>query len=312
MADEEKGADSHSSAGNDWELVSLTASTYAAAPGPILPPLETDKRGVGYFDPKYDSPAAMFMSGHVSLPMEGHVDLLKQSDCKGETDEVCDKEFSPAMMGDDPHDLSRSYAKAKSCESKLDDDLPGFNLLDNQKSVSLDDVVFGDAKGLGGLSLAGEEERNMFCSSGFDTPDAGSDIFRSAHRAANAATAGIVDPACATGDDPVDSVVISGVAYIAKGQSKIPCEAWWKKTFSSLCNNSKESVTFRFIIVAATIVGLAILGQHWQREKLQRQQFRLQFNVNSEKMGCSVGGPLGQVKGSRVLSPRGMYDALGS
>ncbi|KAL6838485.1 hypothetical protein ACP4OV_031730 [Aristida adscensionis] len=269
MADDEKCAD-----GNDWELVSLTASTYAAAPGPVLPMPDTDKRDAAYFDPISDSPASLLLSGHFISPtkQDDRLHLLKEPDCKAGSDKVCDTEFTSAVMLDDT-DLNSS--------DKLDHDLPGFSLFHKHNTVYLGDVVFGDGMGLGGLSLAGEEQ-TMFHT----------------HHAAGPATEDIADLSRPAGAAPVGSVV-SEDAHDATSHSKIPSEAWWKKTFSFICDNAKESVTFRFFFVAATIVGLAILGQHLQGDKLQCQKFRLRFNADSEKIGCAM-GPLGQVKDAMI------------
>ncbi|KAL6601508.1 hypothetical protein ACP70R_044728 [Stipagrostis hirtigluma subsp. patula] len=278
--------------GNDWELVSLTASTYAAAPGPILPPPDADKKNVEYVDLKPDSPAAMFVSGHFSFPTKEDVHLLKEPDCKAGSDKVCDKEFCSAMMVGYT-DLDSSCAKGK-----LDHDLPGFSFLDMHNSVSLGDVVFGDGMGLDGLSLV-EEKQPMSPTSSLDSPDTVSDISRKSHNTADPATdPSVLSHPAATA--PIGSAAVPEDVHNAKDQSENPSEAWWKKTFSFLCNNAKESVTFQLFFVAATILGLAILGQRClQREKLPCEKFRLQFNTDSEKIGCAV-GPLGQVKGAMI------------
>ncbi|KAM0903949.1 hypothetical protein ACQ4PT_018344 [Festuca glaucescens] len=219
--------------GSGWEVVSLTASTYAAAPGPVLP-LLLDSHEKTELPSPADS-AAIFMSQHFNLPADA---LL--TDLNGLREE---EESFPAMVDDDAagtEDLNMQSDR----QTEMQDD--GLTLAD----------FSGDLQEGGGLVGSAVEERlsTILCS-----PDA------------------------------------AGAASVTANKgpsSKIPCEAhaWWNKTFSFLRSNSKQSLTFRFVFVAATIAGLAILGQ---RDKLQ---LRLEFNVDSEKISCAVREPLGQVK----------------
>ncbi|XP_020698533.1 ATG8-interacting protein 1 [Dendrobium catenatum] len=77
MADEEE-KDGTSSRGADWEVVALTSSTYAAAPGPDAdqPDDPRDKE----FQREHDSSNTMFMSEHFVFPPHEHENLPIESD----------------------------------------------------------------------------------------------------------------------------------------------------------------------------------------------------------------------------------------
>ncbi|KAL9684209.1 hypothetical protein QQ045_021643 [Rhodiola kirilowii] len=62
--------------GNDWEVVSLTASAYAAAPGPkAVEEIVGDKQST-YEGDKVETSPAMFMSGHFVFPVNQPKDVL--------------------------------------------------------------------------------------------------------------------------------------------------------------------------------------------------------------------------------------------
>jgi hypothetical protein len=251
-------ADNYSSGGgggSGWEVVSLTASTYAAAPGPV-PPLLLDSQTE--LSPPVDA-AAIFMSQHFNLPADA---LL--ADLNGPREE---EEPSPAMVDDDAAGTEDLNMQSDRQTEMQDDTLTGSEFL-------------GDGNGLqegGGLVGSVVEERlsTILC-----PPEAaGSDIRTTTQHCA----ATDVNSASPPAAHVVPAVsVSSGVTPVSANRgppSKIPCEAhaWWNKTFSFLRSNSKQSLTFRFVFVAATIAGLAFPGQ-----RDSRLQLRLEFNVDSE------------------------------
>lgn len=277
MADADDGSSS-GVGGTDWELVSLTASAYAAAPGPVVPLLLPDARKKTEFPP---APAAIFMSQHFNLPAEALV-----TDLNGGYEE---EESNPAMSADG-EDLNTPCPE-RAGETELQDG--GLS----RSEFSGDGNGLQEVGGLLVISAVEELKTTVLC-----PPDAaGSDHIRSTSVAVAvaAATDDIVDSASLPAH-VVPVAVPSGVAPNKSRSFKIPCEghAWWNRTFRFLRNNSKESLTFRFIFVAATVVGLAILGQ---RDKLQ---LRLEFNVDSEKISCAAHDPLGQVKLNMIVGGR--------
>ncbi|XP_020554467.1 ATG8-interacting protein 1 isoform X4 [Sesamum indicum] len=83
-----------------------------------------------------------------------------------------------------------------------------------------------------------------------------------------------------------------GEKYDAGG---LPCEAWWKRRAVSLYAHAKEANTFWSIFVAAAVMGLVIIGHHWQQERWQVLHLKWQFGISDERMG-RVLGPISRFK----------------
>lgn len=79
MADKEEG---HATApkGADWEVVSLTASAYAAAPGGNIPELKHEEKGEVVDKDKVETSNALFMSTHFVFPPKEDTKVLDQHD----------------------------------------------------------------------------------------------------------------------------------------------------------------------------------------------------------------------------------------
>ncbi|CAK8575899.1 unnamed protein product [Lathyrus sativus] len=58
--------------GNDWEVISLTASNYAAAPGPDKVELKNDDKEDAYAPNETGTSNALFMFGHFAFPPSRH------------------------------------------------------------------------------------------------------------------------------------------------------------------------------------------------------------------------------------------------
>ncbi|MBC2899477.1 hypothetical protein CFC21_112309 [Triticum aestivum] len=220
--------------GNDLELVSLTASAYAAAPGPISPPplLQADPPAA----------AATFMSQHFNLPAEeAPADLLD-----GGRQEL--ESTTPAMPPPDGGlGIPCAEKNNNCCETEteaLDCDQPG---------RSSDSVI-----------LWVDMERKISPSPSATLDDAGSDRSRSASPPHSHVSAAATDDGIALG-----STAACLPAPVA-APPRAPCVAWWKKTFSFLRANARESLTFRFVFVA---------------DKLQ---LRLEFGVDSQVKECHL------------------------
>lgn len=71
MADKKEGQ-STTPKGADWEVVSLTASAYAAAPGGSFPEFKHEEKGEDVKKDEVESSNALFMSGHFVLPPTQH------------------------------------------------------------------------------------------------------------------------------------------------------------------------------------------------------------------------------------------------
>lgn len=72
MAEGSKGSEETTNRGQDWEVVSLTASAYAAAPGPKNPEESPSENESDVNVNENESPAAMVHSGHFNFPPSDH------------------------------------------------------------------------------------------------------------------------------------------------------------------------------------------------------------------------------------------------
>lgn len=80
MAEGSKGSEETTSRPQDWEVVSLTASTYAAAPGPKNPEEFQSENKSDVNVNENESPAAMIHSGHFNCPPIDHEAVPIQQD----------------------------------------------------------------------------------------------------------------------------------------------------------------------------------------------------------------------------------------
>lgn len=275
MEPDQSGTEQTSPRGNDWEVVQLTASAYAAAPAPRRPEPSEEAEAKKYGTKGGDSAAALLMSGHFSVSQCEVESLLIGADSKEPPKELCSQD-AVSNDGDEA-----KYQET--CKHKLEGDLPSIPSLDKGKNVSLGDMEFDDAKALQGMSLVGEE------SVGFSSPiytsiEAEKDLGRSAMESRNEKkteepTLHIVNPK--TGSS---KVVSSGEQNKPDGSG--PRDAWWKKRILSLYKNAKESNNFWPIVAAtaaaAALVGLAYFGHRWHKGKLQLQLGKQPPSSNKE------------------------------
>lgn len=134
MADDEKEEEVIPPRGADWEVVSLTASTYAAAP---------DAKG---FDPndngdaKKESPSAMFMSDHFVFPPSEHENLPIEPDCS---------EIHNISEGNT--EISYEEEDEEERQDKLDDGSQGTEFLGSASAFSAGRLEVEEDRGLQGL-----------------------------------------------------------------------------------------------------------------------------------------------------------------
>ncbi|XBI44024.1 hypothetical protein VPH35_108730 [Triticum aestivum] len=240
--------------GGDWELVSLTASAYAAASGPISPPpllLQFAPAATNEQSPPSPPPPhpATFMSQHFNLPAEeAPADLLNSGRQWLESTAVMPPPDGLGLGIPCPEKNSCCETEALDCN--------------NQPTPSSDSVILWD-----------DTEGKISPSATLD--DAGSDRTRSA----SPPRSHVSTAAAAATDDgiAIGPAAVCPPAPVA-APPRVPCEAWWKKTFSFLGSNARESLTFRFVFVA---------------DKLQ---LRLEFGVDGQKISFPASETLGQAK----------------
>ena len=275
MADDEKGENT-SIHGTDWEVVSLTASAYAAAPGPkAFDPSVESKEEINKEEQVADT--ATFMSNHFIFPPDEHKHLLLESDCSEIQYEagahgvsLAEEELAEAIKADDDN-----------WKLKSDDGLHGIQIFDKGKNLSDHGMEFGEGKPLEGLDVIGKEP-DMYVEPTFSAFHATTDISQSVLCDENSNSAESTDLSYHSPEYLSDNTNASNLNEVNKPDVPgLPCEAWWKRHAMSVYNHAKEANTFWSVFVAAAVMGFVILGQQWQREKLQLQQLKW-FTVSDE------------------------------
>ncbi|XP_057766451.1 ATG8-interacting protein 1-like isoform X1 [Salvia miltiorrhiza] len=276
MADNEEAKET-GPRGNEWEVVSLTASAYAAAPGPK--PVDSSQDSVTKLDKNHEGETsnAMFMSSHFVFPPSQHENLPIEPEFN-ESDSEKGREDDVSQLGKD--EGVKSDAKDEdnaTIEGLMTEEFPGIQVL-NEKGNT--------------LSLSGADLRK----------DVGFDRARSIYTPAefslfsSETTMGISNNSgdgAGTDDsiEPLDGYVDPNLLNFQKpiegdkyDDADLPCEAWWKRRAFSVYAHAKEANTVWSIFLAAAVMGLVIIGHQWQHERWQVLRLRWQFGINDERM----------------------------
>ncbi|XP_019058481.1 PREDICTED: ATG8-interacting protein 1-like [Tarenaya hassleriana] len=266
----------HAPRGNEWEVVSLTASAYAAAPGPYNIELRDARKYDTYYEAETSN--TLFMSDHFVFPPSEHenvpvetffsepdndkgskyVDPLFETDQAKHTDEKDEKDST--MRGADlPNAFSRTWFRDE---------------MGNKKQSIYGESTLGSVQSETASSRATKHEHeshyvesNETLEGGLDLHSDASNLFRSPSKDAKDAT------------------------------YNLPCEAWWRRRVVSVYAHAKEAKAFWSLFFAAAVTGLVILGQRWQQERWQGLHLKWQSSIGSEKLS-RVLGPLAHFKDS--------------
>ncbi|XP_078148148.1 ATG8-interacting protein 1-like isoform X1 [Carex rostrata] len=215
--------------GNDWEVVSLTASTYAAAPGPQTPSTPpSGHRKLESLDSSYttkqyefEPPSSMFMSDHFLLPNEEEMDESSQYEQK-ETSKAKEDELQKSLS------MSSGFEPLRGSIVEESETLPAYEEQERETK---------------GVEKEGWWKKQVLT------------VYKNAKEATT---------------------------------TRVEKEGWWKKQVLIVYKNVKEATPLWSVFWATALVGIAIVGQRWQREKLQIQQLKLQFRINNERISCMV------------------------
>lgn len=252
----QSGTEQASPRGNDWEVVQLTASAYAAAPAPRKPEPSDEAEAKRYGAKGDDLAAGLLMSGHFSVSQSEVESLLVGADTK-----------EPP-----PKD------KEEPCEHTklLEDDVPT--------------IPFDDGKALKGMGLVGEEP------AGFSSPVYSSITeSRSDKRSEEPTTLHSLNPVTGSTKVVSPDEQSEPAAGSGSGSGSGPREAWWKKQLLSLYRNAKESKhLWPIVATTAALVGLAYLGRRWHKGRLHFQLLKISPSTNNEKISDAV-GPLNRI-----------------
>ncbi|KAK8944378.1 hypothetical protein KSP39_PZI008668 [Platanthera zijinensis] len=264
MADEERDINETNTRGTDWEVVSLTASAYAAAPGPQRFDPEEQHKNQELSKTEQDGSEAMFMSKHFVFPQEP--ECLPSDHYHGEIHKNCldDEKFS------EPHKFNKDKGKIDSVSE----------LFDTGHSFSDHSMDFGDGKQEQDLKIV-EKEHDLFVTPIYSNLD-------EAFMSSPLVYEGISELAEPRNPSPEKSDYPSwhSHGYEPHEEDDEKCdeshEAWWKKRAMSVYNHAKGTNTFWSIFVVVAMAGFVILGQRWRREKSYFQQFKWKFSGPDE------------------------------
>lgn len=277
---ENQGGDEIKSKGIEWEVVSLTASTYAASPGPKVPDSVHKEKASAADESEAETSQALLMSGHFvyapgqqeNLPAveesleinKGEKNLVTELQTE-ESDRSKQKENDdlniPGLKVPDDFSVSEGFdGKAGSLpihDSKFDE----VNLLHGAKALDVEQVVYDSVKN-NEITLGGSASLHDLIEpseSALDPVVPRDESDRKAHNNDKNNT-----------EDPIP-------------------RAWWEKPVACLRAHVNETNAIWSIFIAAAVVGLVILGQKWQQERKQVLQQRLQLSLTTEKPDKAVG-----------------------
>uniref|UniRef100_A0ACD5YVJ6 Uncharacterized protein n=2 Tax=Avena sativa TaxID=4498 RepID=A0ACD5YVJ6_AVESA len=286
MEPENSGTGQTSPRGNDWEVVQLTASNYASAPGAARSePSDEEPEGQVYGTRGDDS--ALLMSGHFSVPRDEAENALTKSE-SNERQEARGTQYAVSDTGDEDRH-----------EEKLKDDgldrIPSF---DKGKGLSSDDMESDDGNALPRESLAAEDPVT-FSSSGYSAPVVAEKELSWSATESRTTEEKTEDPTLQNVDTVTDSskVVATGEENRPDGSGPfVPRDAWWRKKIISLYRTAKDSNKFWPIFVAgAAVMGMVYFRRRWLKGKLHLQQVKLQPASSKERINHSI-APLNRIK----------------
>lgn len=275
----------NASRGNEWEVVSLTASTYAAAPGPKEVEVKDDGKNSGYGD-EAETSRTLFMSGHFVFPPNQHENLPLDTD----KNEIVDEYEGKAVFSE------VTVQKGIQSGGKEDDNLtlkglneseefPGLPFLDqNYNRLASSGKEFEETAALQ-ESIMSDKEQSLYST----------DTFSSFHSETGFGGKLGIPETNEPSEQRLAFPTDSHSSEAAK-DGNLPVEAWWKRRAASLYSHAKEASAFWSIFIAAAVMGIVILGQHWQQERWQILQLKWQNTINREKSGWMM-GPISRLKG---------------
>ncbi|KAI3995639.1 hypothetical protein MKX01_013685 [Papaver californicum] len=281
MEDSKEQGEGAFSRGNEWEVVSLTASTYAAAPGPKGLDSNNDDMGSDVGGDDVETSIAMFMSKHFIFPPSQHENLPVQPD------------FINSVTHDSLHHNEVSLLDMEEGEKSEKFDEDSWNMKGLEVLEELHHSQFFDGKGenpplckesnsFQGIKLVNKE----------DTTDMNVNLcsFHDVEASLSASTItestnGTVMPEPSDAAKSDSSFENSRSLSTSKGVNyALPCEAWWKKRATSWYSQAKDAKALWSVVVAAALMGFVVIGQRWQQESCQSRQLKWHFSISDEKL----------------------------
>ncbi|XP_010426936.1 PREDICTED: ATG8-interacting protein 2-like [Camelina sativa] len=286
MADKD---DASTRANNDWEVVSLTASAYAASPGPKPLDLkhEDDVNKDALTPPPLHESAQtshpLYMSRHFVFPPTptSSVDDVLQTDTT----------TSDLLTEGPSKKLDFGFSVEQETGSALKKDggdlsLKGLDLSDND-FAGLD---FSEDKG------GKTHDNNNIYKTAMTSLDDERAISGFEQQSEPVQEPTEPSASASSPSDDVSSSDLNPTTKDDKNDDDVPpCQAWWKRSAASLIAQAKETNTVWSIFIAAAVMGVVILGQHWQQERWQILQLKWESTIGNEKAGRLM-GPISRLK----------------
>lgn len=271
MADND--GDENTSRGNEWEVVSLTASAYAAAPS-LKEDESADENKSNLYEA--ETSQALFMSRHFVFPPSQHENLPLEPD----KSEIDDDQGGKENVVSDP-----THADGGKSSIKNDDSLNLEGLGEAEEFSGIDKTSekgsklsfhgdnFGENTTLQDLNLVAKEQDPF-----------GAPTYSSFHGETDLSSNTFDEIPPLEPTDQVSSPEISESPRVdgKNNKSSLPCGAWWKRRAANLYSHAKEANAYWSIFIAAAVMGLVILGQRWQQESWQTLQLKWHISVNDQ------------------------------
>ncbi|XP_060218587.1 ATG8-interacting protein 1-like isoform X2 [Lycium barbarum] len=258
MASNEEGEET-APRGNEWEVVQLTQSAYAAAPGPKQVDLNDDSDSSAQY--VAETSQAMFMSGHFVFPPSQHENLPLEPDVIEIHNEQGGEDAGPDLVADEGGKSDNYGGNTETKEFEDDAAVQGLSSVDKEQSF------FGTAN-----YSSYQSEDPMGLSATTEETNVLAESVEPFHQGVDKAK----------DEDDYDT-------------TNLPCQAWWKRRAASLIAHAKDANTFWSIFIAAAVMGLVIIGQTWQQERWQVLQMKWQAGVHGERIS-RLFGPLSRLK----------------
>ncbi|XP_059312627.1 ATG8-interacting protein 1-like isoform X2 [Lycium ferocissimum] len=258
MASNEEGEET-APRGNEWEVVQLTQSAYAAAPGPKQVDLNDDSNSSAQY--VAETSQAMFMSGHFVFPPSQHENLPLEPDVIEIHNEQGGEDAGPDLVADEGGKSDSYGGNTETKEFEYDAAVQGLSSVDKEQSF------FGTAN-----YSSYQSEDPMGLSATTEETNVLAESVEPFHQGVDKAK----------DEDDYDT-------------TNLPCQAWWKRRAASLIAHAKDANTFWSIFIAAAVMGLVIIGQTWQQERWQVLQMKWHAGVHGERISRMF-GPLSRLK----------------
>ncbi|KAI7758417.1 hypothetical protein M8C21_013105, partial [Ambrosia artemisiifolia] len=252
--------------GADWEVVSLTASAYAASPGGSIPEVKHEEEGEVIEKDNVETSNALFMSGHFVYPPRQQENVPSEPEKTEIVENPAGKDDGSVSV----KDLGEIF------ESNSKDE-------ENWDLRKLTEMGFTENTSLG-------KEGSIY-----DSP-----TLHSLHSEATMGALNLDDETSV-----VDESIYSSDPALGPVTPNIPSKEdkddgsgyadWLKKQAVCFYAHAKETNTLWSVIAAAAVMGIVIIGRKWHQEKWQVFRHEWNSRTHDEKIRM-MAGPLARFK----------------